>query len=167
MKKPFNLVSIATRGVIITTLCGFTWAFLGMFLGAMSQHSTWEAIVSGLAVASYGVLLMTWFLIPAGCVLGIAVMRAARNHQMHQAVRTGVLMGFGLGFAAGLAMMLFTRGGNLVRGQIVDMSAWSAVVAKEAAYVFLTMLPFCGCWVGMWTFFWNRKFRGAEACDKR
>src|SRR5688500_7989877 len=132
-------------GVLVAFSGAFAWALVSIaWTGRKSANDfmDWMAVPLW---ALYAVLVASWFLLPLGACLGLAMPSCVRRASRRGAFLKGALLGVGIVvLAASLTTTMATSSG----GTIIDHEAWSREVLRRFIFNLTTMSLICSVWVG-------------------
>jgi hypothetical protein len=123
------------RGLTMTFPGAFVWAVLSSLIGAPRGTGSWS---DAGWFPPLGLLYMSWFLIPLGILLGIALPRFVRRCGAVFAIICAGLIGGAIGALAAYLTVTFV---------------WRVAFAQYA----VTMIPFCFLWLTGWAWWLNRR----------
>ena len=140
--------------MLIAMGSAFVWAFITF---ALRWHrKNWLLEVS--FWAAYAVLVSSWFVLPLGAVLGIAMPKIVRDCSSKSALLRGALVGIGVAAMAALLTSV-TMEWSAITGAatIVDQEGWQRAVVRNFAINFASMSLVCSVVVGVWAARWCNK----------
>jgi hypothetical protein len=140
-------------GALIALGGAYVWALVAFMANGWGKGELWSIPL----VAGYAVLITSWFVLPIGGLLGLAMPSFIRGCSGGAALFRGALLGVCAGaMAAGLTTVFMEWPSFSVQGTIVDRGAWLRVARSEFTRFATTMIPFCALWVGVWACRWRK-----------